>query len=354
MPTKRIEYIDALRGFTMILVVFSHVLLFTFDYNSSFINGLFILFRMPLFFWVSGFIAYKASTQWNRQTWWQMSKKKLMIQLIPTFTFGLIYTYAYSHADFQTFGMHNGKLGYWFTLALLEIFIIVYTTNLCLYNSNQETHRKRMFVALILLSGGLFLTKIALNIHPALNEIGNILSLHRSFNYFQYFAFGYICSMYKEEFNKTLESKYFTAIITFLFATLFYTNSTYISSHVSNGMDMWRMCDIIAEMIAGYLGLLIVYNTYKTYEHALSSEKKMGRALQFIGKRTLDIYLLHYFFLPYIPQVGSMLQKVHNATLELPIGVLQSLTIIGICLIVRSILRTSPILAKYSFGVHKR
>ena len=34
--SARIEYIDALRGFTMILVVFAHVEWFTFDLNASF------------------------------------------------------------------------------------------------------------------------------------------------------------------------------------------------------------------------------------------------------------------------------------------------------------------------------
>ena len=36
MPTKRIEYIDAMRGFAMILVVYSHILFF--GYSHSFGN----------------------------------------------------------------------------------------------------------------------------------------------------------------------------------------------------------------------------------------------------------------------------------------------------------------------------
>ena len=200
VPKKRIEYIDALRGLTMILVVFSHVEMTTFGFSTpTSINSVFMSFRMPLFFWVSGFIAYKSSTQWNWQTWWQMSKKKILIQLIPTFVFGLIYAYTYYGSDTQGFISHNGKLGYWFTIALLEIFLIVYTVNTCLYNSNPQVHRFRMFIALTILSGGLFLTKIVLKAHPTLNEVGNILSLHHSFNSFQYFAFGYICSMYNRQ-----------------------------------------------------------------------------------------------------------------------------------------------------------
>lgn len=353
-PVQRIEYIDALRGMTMILVVFAHVEMTSFDFSTpTFINSLFMSFRMPLFFFISGFIGYKASTQWNWSTWWSMSKKKLLIQLIPTFIFGLLYTYLYCHEDFHTFITHNGKLGYWFTIALLEIFLITYTTSTCLYSSNQKTHRKRMLVALILLSGGLFLTKIALKMHPTLNEIGNVLSLHHSFNYFQYFAFGYICSMYRDDFNKLLENKYITAATILLFAAIFYTKQCHISSHVGASMNLWRMLDIASEMIAGYLGLLIVYNTFKTYQSSFTADKKMGKSLQYIGKRTLDIYLLHYFFLPYLPQVGKLLQTGHNATLELAIGGLLSLIVIGICLAVSNILRTSPFLAQHLFGAKK-
>lgn len=355
LPKKRIEYIDALRGLTMILVVFSHVELTSFGFeNPTFINSLFMSFRMPLFFWVSGYIAYKASIQWNWSTWWQMSKKKTIIQLIPTLIFGLIYAYAYKNTDFQSFISHNGKLGYWFTIALLEIFLIVYTTNVCLYNSNPQVHRRRMLIALILLSAVLFLTKIILKVSPALNEIGNLFTLHHTFNYFQYFAFGYICSMYKETFNKALESKYFSAIIIILFASLFYVKASYISAIAGGGMSIWAMIDITLEMLIGYFGLLLVFNTVKTYQSSFTADKRIGRALQFIGKRTLDIYLLHYFLLPHLPQVGDFLLKGNNTTLELITGVLLSIVVLTLCLAISSILRTSPLLAKWLFGVKSK
>ena len=54
---KRIEYLDALRGFTMILVVMSHVALFNLGVDvrsDGCYHTYFQLFRMPLFFFVSG------------------------------------------------------------------------------------------------------------------------------------------------------------------------------------------------------------------------------------------------------------------------------------------------------------
>ena len=207
-----------------------------------------------------------------------------------------------------------------------------------------------MFVALFIISGVLFLSKIILKLSPTLNEIGNIFSLHHTFNYFQYFAFGYICSMYREEFNKMLQSKYFNGYTIILFAALFYAKRCCITALAGNGMDIWRMFDIVLEVVLGYLGLLIVYNTLKTYQSAFTTDKKIGRVLQFIGKRTLDIYLLHYFLLPTLPQLGEMLSDGNNPTMELVLGLSISLIIVALCLTISSILRTSPFLAKWLFG----
>lgn len=80
--------------------------------------------------------------------------------------------------------------------------------------------------------------------------------------------------MYKDEFNKSLESKYLTAIIITLFAALFYIKRCYFTNMVSDSIDIWRMLDIFLEMIIGYLGLLMAYNTFKTYQNSFTFRKE--------------------------------------------------------------------------------
>ena len=65
--TPRMGWLDALRGFTMILVVSNHVALKSFGMQIRWSAALqfFLLFRMPLFFFISGFLAYEASRIWN-------------------------------------------------------------------------------------------------------------------------------------------------------------------------------------------------------------------------------------------------------------------------------------------------
>ena len=68
---KRLEWLDALRGFTMILVVACHVAQMCYGINlkTSASMPFFVLFRMPLFFFVSGFLAWKPDILWTPSDW---------------------------------------------------------------------------------------------------------------------------------------------------------------------------------------------------------------------------------------------------------------------------------------------
>ncbi|MDO4800591.1 MAG: acyltransferase family protein, partial [Prevotellaceae bacterium] len=63
----RLEWIDAMRGFTMILVVAYHVALQGFDEEVKLSSSLpfLVLFRMPLFFFISGFLSYRSNADWS-------------------------------------------------------------------------------------------------------------------------------------------------------------------------------------------------------------------------------------------------------------------------------------------------
>lgn len=354
-PTKRIEYIDALRGLTMILVVFSHVELSCMGITTpTYLNEVLMSFRMPLFFFISGYIAYKESLAWDWGMWRTMSRKKLVVQLVPTLILGLLYTYAYYGTDWQTFVTANGKLGYWFTIVLLEMFLILYTTNTCLYTPDRERYRKRMTLTLLLLAGILFVAKMGLKMSPTLNTWANVGSWHHLCSYFQYFAFGYICSMHKERFAQLLEARYTMAIVIGLYALIFGTKKYLIATHLTGSIDLWKVAETLSEALIGYLGLIIVYNTFKTYQNGFTRDKRVGKALQLIGTRTLDIYLLHSFFMPHLPQLSALCSEGKNAVVELFLGGGIALSIIALCLCVSAIIRTSPMLAKLLFGVSKK
>ena len=225
-PTKRVEYIDALRGFTMILVVFSHIILHSLDITNSFVNSIFISFRMPLFFFVSGFIGFKLIS-WDRNTYLAMNKNKFLYQLLPTLILGIIYTYICLHFNLMDFILHSKKLGYWFTIVMFEMYLILYTLNLCIYNSNFKIFEKRLLVSLALLSILSFCLWIVFSKFP--HKLVDVFNLWDLCKYFPYFAFGIICSMNKDLFHRILENKWVTFVIILLFCIGFYVYHFYLS-----------------------------------------------------------------------------------------------------------------------------
>ena len=125
---KRIEYIDAMRGFTMLLVVFGHVLTLSLNNytEDSIVYCFFERFRMPIFFFISGYIAYKATAYWNFNSFKMMLKEKAIAQLILTFIFFLFWEFIHNSNLLHNF-MANGTGIFWFCQALFEMFLIYYT-----------------------------------------------------------------------------------------------------------------------------------------------------------------------------------------------------------------------------------
>lgn len=75
----------------MILVVANHVLGLGLGMSPKVSSSMqfLVMFRMPLFFFVSGFLAYKAGLLWNGKTLGTLLLKKIRVQTIPTVVFFL-------------------------------------------------------------------------------------------------------------------------------------------------------------------------------------------------------------------------------------------------------------------------
>lgn len=132
-PKKRIGYIDALRGFTMLLVVYTHIQLFCYGqfchlnsppWTSSNILiyiDLITLFFMPLFFFISGFVLYKQDVESSIRRSVRFVGRKALLLLLPTVVFISLYIAIFD----APMGLlcQSGRLGYWFTIALFEYYL---------------------------------------------------------------------------------------------------------------------------------------------------------------------------------------------------------------------------------------
>lgn len=355
IPVKkpRLEWLDALRGFTMILVVANHVSRVGFEQNWKFSSSLsfLLLFRMPLFFFVSGFLAYKAAQVWNARNLGQLLLKKLKVQIIPTVVFFVLFNALIWPRFFEGLevNFHSpNKGGYWFTIALLWMFIIYY---LFAYVESKLKVRSWipitvLFVLSLCVYETCYLPKSfawAQGYKGEPIEWLNDLSLGQVFMYFPFFIFGNIVHRYWEGAQRLMDSRWFYPLV--------------IIVVIVSTMDVLKFHNLrfewtnLPSTLAKFGLLIIAFMYFRYYKDHFTKLSIIGASLQYIGRRTLDIYLLHFFFLPNIPTIGMFFNKYrHNFVLDTTLAVVIALLIIGFSIITSNILRVSPFLRKYLFG----
>ena len=367
MPAKkpRLEWLDALRGFTMIMVVANHVAQIGFEEewkHSSSLQFL-LLFRMPLFFFISGFLAYKASQIWTARNLGGLILKKVRVQLIPTLVFFALAT-AILKPHFWP-GVEESfhsptKGGYWFTLVLLYMFLIYYPFA---YLENKITSHmppvsaKWMSALLIIL---LFLVSLAFydscyqpkycswakGHRGPMTDIHQFLldsSLGQLMLWMPFFLYGNIAHRYWDKAQRLMDSKWFFPIIVLL--------AVLCTLDALKWHTLRMAWAIIPLTLAMFLLLTITLMYFRYYQHYFTKLTIIGASLQYIGRRTLDIYLIHFLFLPSLPSIGSFFKLYrHNFITDTTVSILFALLVIGFSIIASNILRISPFLKKWLFG----
>ena len=78
----------------------------------------------------------------------------------------------------------------------------------------------------------------------------------------------------------------------------------------------------------------------------------LSRPLQYVGTRTLDIYLLHFFFLPrFLMPYADQLRTYDSRIVEFFVILAIALVVLAITLLASYLIRLSPFLGHYLFGV---
>lgn len=329
---RRIEYIDALRGFTMILVVLGHVPMYAYRSADGVSFSLLpTTFHMALFFFLSGWFVPLTSSAPINMVW---LKKKVMQLVVPTVMFYSLYCYLNGVDVIENLWNDKYKAGYWFCIVLFGFNLIV----------KAFSRTGGVKTGLLILLSFVFLLFNTNALARFMGEYGvpNVLCLQQ-WEYFGFFCLGGMASAYKERFFALLDNRWFTgaAILAFVMGQIFL-----------NGINGDLALIIARFVIYGLCGTLILFAFFRRHEVLFSNGTFAGRMLQYIGRRTLDIYLLHYFFLPrHLEAVGAFFRENPNPTIELFVSGTLSLMVIALCLAVSNVVRLSPVLAYCLFGV---
>ena len=350
----RLGWLDALRGFTMLLVVTNHVALKSFGMQIRWSAALqfFLLFRMPLFFFISGFLAYKASRVWNAHTLGELTLKKLRVQIIPTAVFFLLFLAMIPTTPFidslNEALASSMKAGYWFTLVLLYMLLTFYVFSYI--EQKLSIIHFPLSIFLFIVSLCLFETcylprqfSWAMGHKGPPNAFMNYSSLVEMIRYFPFFLYGTLVHRYWDRAQRLMDSRWCfpVVVVLALVTTLEVIKWHYLRLE-------WAS---LPHTLAMFLLLTIVFMFFRHYSDFFSDKTALGRGLQFIGRRTLDIYLLHYFFLPKLPMVGEFFRTARpNFILDTTAALAVALIVVAFCVVTSQFLRVSPFLKKYLFG----
>lgn len=342
---KRIEFIDAMRGFTMILVVVCHVSGFCLGIESDIpsIHPYLYEFRMPTFFFISGFVLYKANQIWDTKYVVKFLTKKFPVQIITTVIFFLFFLKINQTTIID--GLYSeSKQGYWFTYCLFVYFIAY---SICRWILNLFKARGWLVDFCIISIGFLFYILFSVrSVYyslPINSDIGSLLSLQH-WGYYLFFTIG---TLFKKHYQTILEHLHRNHIILICLA-IFFTSNLYYDELVASHINAFNL-------ITAITGIVLVFSFFEKHKDAFLKEKPIGKALQYIGRRTLDIYLLHYLILPVnLLSLTSFLRDHPVPLIEFTISLVISLLVIGTCLILSAILRLSPKSAYFLFGVKKK
>ena len=276
---QRLEYIDALRGLAILLVVFMHVPQYGFGQSiGGYYMEMAILLAVPLFFFISGlFVPLEITPPISIKK----IGKRLHSILLPTFLIGGFYVLL-NHIPVLDMLQDKFKAGYWFTITLFEFFLIVDMLRLMACKS------QKLFK--VLLIGACFVC-YGLSMPTVQRMYGDIVIAHilgiAQWKYFIFFVLG----MFVKHNAEMIYSDKGGVAIVIAFLIVYAANA--IGDFQLNGL-LYNINLLLKEISI----VLLAYYVFYTYRSKLSSQTRVGRCLSKIGTNTLEIYLIHYFVLP--------------------------------------------------------
>lgn len=337
---KRIEYLDATKGFAIFLMVFAHAIAWSFDdYRqvvilngnqdsgikcAGFLWQLVYSFHMPLFFFISGFFSDLKGPLW------QEIQKKSQRLLIPYVTTGFLIL------------LVRPTYGYWFLFTLWQLQIVSIFLSWFLQRINKKDNVLIDFFIIALTYFSLkWLCKHCCFTNP-------LCDFNKYIVYYIPFFLGFMYNKHRCIKN-FLEGKYLFYLV--LFITLFSCRYIKINGEFSQMLIM--MCNFLDRFSAtSVLGSLLFIEFFR-----LESNNQVRDLFSYLGKNTFYIYVFHIFFVVQIKQVGSYWIQTNMETCittQILYGTIVSAIAITLSLVCATFVKKSTLLDRLFFGNIKK
>lgn len=323
MAKARNDCIDVAKGLGIILVVIGHVMSPVMSGNSilEWLYSVIYTFHMPLFFFVSGYVAKKLVTKPVAKT--ELIKQRLLRLMVPYCVWAVIYlpmkiilaehvrfSDEYKWYSFFLGNNPDGQLWFLYVLFVISIFMIFFVTS-----------KNISALTILFMIGSILAPLIPFSI--GFTSITLTFSLHQV----GFFFLGTLTAV-KVDYNKVTTN--ITAFIISAVVLVSYSVVLWIRKE-----EVWFLQAMVA-LCAIYVCLFI---------SALIAKTKVKAPFIYLGKKSMEIYLLHGPLLV----IGRILLPViiHNTYLYL---LVLSLISIVISLVISFVINKIKIARLLLFG----
>lgn len=287
----RNPYVDAVRGFAILLVVLGHAIQYTtHGYDDIFLFRAIYSFHMPLFMFISGFVLLRGV---QKDPFPIFLKKKSLHLLVPFFSWYFLFHYLL-RGGFRTTGLkeyairlaQSPESGLWFLWVLFLCSLLLFAT--------IRLHPRRAVLNILIATLLVFAIK-------HLTEI-SVFGFERVLWYLPFVFAGYLANAYEAQLRRF---RWPLIAVALLIYPLF--------------VGYWRGLDppnIMAVLQAFHHGqdLIILGYRYLTAFSGIALSFLFVGALQkavvfswlvWFGKYTIDIYAIHLLFLSILGYVAD-------------------------------------------------
>lgn len=344
---KHYPHLDILKGFAIVCVVIAHIIQFDLysplglDIRESLTFRWISSFHMPLFVLVSGFLSYRTSIS----SWADVVKHletKAPQLLLPLLCIPLLYATIFAiNPRTILFGLYHG--GFWFTWTLFLLFVLF---SLGLYLNSLFTPQKHQWLKVLWVLAPFFLIK-GLNtpLRSYSGELYSAIGWELLVWLYPYFATGYFVNHYKL-LDKRYTPRPITMVIVCFAFYIFYMFSDLIPLAYQYNTDTFSL--LVYYPVVMSMLCVLWYGAIKLNSHF----PRVSSLLAQLGKISLPIYFVHYFFLTnhYLPVCDWLKENRLPSEIYTLIALLISVEVIGVSVFAIYLIRHFPRIYKICFG----
>lgn len=339
MEKIRLQYLDEIKGFAIILMVLAHAIAWSFEdwrpvmnpvvstpnlVQAGLIWKFIYSFHMALFFLVSGYLLYKPISDGGV---FLGVKKKTIRLLIPYFVTGGLIT------------IIRPGFGYWFLFSLWELSIIGLAIIYILEKINKTN---KLWIDILVIVIGYFLVEKTRSIELLTNPVAD---LRYGLTFYLPFMVGVFIRKHPVA-EIFLSKLYSLIVISYMvcFMTRYIEFDQPIAERLLGGIKTIISLTHATEI----LGSLTFYYMFKQ-----GINIKAGEILSYLGKHTFEIYVIHVFFVIRITQVGAFWLETNLPTClatQIVYSTCATAIAVVLSLIISGFIKHSNVLSKLLFG----